>query len=162
VAERRSTFAPGAIVSLWVYVRVALIVGAAVQACFAPLEPHARPPIGWGALAAIFGVCSLGFVLVLGIQRVNPLSEKTWHRPSWALNPFNFRDPLQFFDLGAYVCLAGAFVTIIRLAFSAVPFYAESLVPLAMGGGLFLGIHIIPIVFRSKFSTRPSDGRGTR
>jgi hypothetical protein len=138
--------------SPWVYVRLAIILGSGIGACLLPLGPQAAPPIGWSALAAIFGACSIGMVLVLGIQRVNPRSAKVWHRPSWTANPFNFKDPLQFFHLGAFVCLAEAVVTLIRWAFSAMPFYVEILVPSAMGLGILLGIGLTTVVFQSKFT----------
>jgi hypothetical protein len=91
-------------------------------------------------------------VLVLGIQRVNPRSARVWHRPLWDSNPFNFKDPLQFFQLGAFVFLADAVVTLIRWMFSSVPFYLELLVPPAMGLGILLGSRLTRLVFRSKFT----------
>lgn len=138
--------------SPWVYVRLAIILIAGIGACLVPLEPRATPPIGWTALAAIFCVCSVGMVLVLSIQRVNPRSAKIWHRPSWTANPFNFKDPLQFFHLAAFVCLSEAVVTLARWAFSSVPFYTEIFVPAAMGLGILLGIGLTTAVFKAKFA----------
>lgn len=139
---------------VWLIVRWALIVASAIGTFFVPLAPQASPPIGWGALLAILAFCPVGLVLVLGLQVVNPRSAKLWLLPSWQLNPFNFRQPLQFFHLGAYVCLSQALVILARLVISPVPFYVEALVPLAMALGIFLGLQLVALVFRAKIEHR--------
>lgn len=136
--------------NVWGLLRVALVLFAAVASFFVPLEPQAQPPISWLALAAIFVFCPVGLLFVLGIQVVNPWSAKIWRRPSWMLNPFNFREPLQFFHLGAYVCLAQGIVTLARVAYSSTSFYVEALLPLVMGFGILAGVQIATVVFRSK------------
>jgi hypothetical protein len=135
----------------WRYIRVAVISLAAIGDIFFPAGAHATARIGWGALAAIFVFSMFALVPVLAVQLGNSRSAKTWHRPSWDLNPFTFRDPLQLFHLAAYAILAGGVVNVIRLLFRAAPFSAELLVPLAMAAGLFISIHLIPKIFRSKF-----------
>ena len=136
--------------NVWLYIRAALLVFVAVATLFVPLGPQARPPIGWEALAIIFIFCPVALVFVLGLQVVNPLSAKEWRHPSWNANPFNFSEPLQFFHLGAYVCLVQGVVTIARVAVSPVQFYVESLVPLAMAAGIFVGLQLVMRVFSSK------------
>ena len=136
--------------NVWSLIRVVLVLLASVMSFFVPLEPQSQPPITWLALAAIFVFCPLGLLFVLGIQVVNPWSAKVWRRPSWMLNPFNFREPLQFFHLGAYVCLAQGIVILGRAAFSSTPFYVEALLPLVMGLGILAGVRIATVVFRSK------------
>jgi hypothetical protein len=139
---------------VWLIVRWALIVASAVGTFFVPLGPQASPPMGWGAVLAIFVFCPIGLVLVLGLQLINPRSAKAWFRPSWHLNPFNFRQPLQFFHLGAYVCLAQALVVLARLAVSQVSFYVEALVPLVMAAGILLGLQLVTLVFGAKIERR--------
>jgi len=136
--------------NVWSFVRVGLVLFVAVASFFVPLQPQAEPPITWLALAAIFVFCPLGLLFVLGIQTINPWSAKVWRRPSWTLNPFNFREPLQFFHLGAYVCLTQGVVTLARVAYSTIPFYVEALLPLVMGLGILVGVQIATAVFRSK------------
>lgn len=135
---------------VWLIVRWALITASAVGAFFVPLGPQASPPIGWSALLAIFAFCPIGLLFVLGLQVINPRSAKAWLHPSWHLNPFNFRQPLQFFHLGAYVCLAQALVVLVRLVVSQTSFYIEALVPLAMAAGVLLGLKLVMLVFRAK------------
>lgn len=136
--------------NIWLYVRIGLILISVIAAFFAPLEPQAVPPIGWGALLAIFIFCPIGIVIVLGMQVANPMSAKVWRRPSWSLNPFNIREPLLFFHLGAYMFLADGMVMLMRTATSAEPFYVESLIPLVMAMGVFLGLQAVMLLFSSK------------
>lgn len=135
---------------VWLILRWALIAASAAITFFVPLAPQASPPIGWGSLLAVFAFCPIGLLFVLGLQVINPRSAKAWARPSWRINPFNFRQPLQFFHLGAYVCLAQALVVLVRLAASQTSFYVEALVPLAMAAGVFLGIELVMLVFRAR------------
>jgi len=78
-------------------------------------------------------------------------SARTWHRPSWTTNLFNFREPIQFFYFGAFVSTAQGVVILCRIAVTGAPFYVEALVPLAMGLGIWLGVQLAVALFRSKF-----------
>jgi hypothetical protein len=141
-------------VSVWLYVRLGLLLIVAIQAGMSPLAPRARPPIGWLALLVIFGVCTLSMPLLIGLQRINPSTAKVWTRPSWTVNPLTFRDPIQFFYFGAFVSITGGTVELIRIASTSIPFYVEALVPVAMGGGVLIGIKITLVLFASKFELR--------
>jgi hypothetical protein len=110
--------------------------------------------MGLGALLAILAFCPVGLLLVLGLQVINPRSARLWLRPSWQLNPFNFRQPLQFFHLAAYVCWGQALGVLARLADSPVSFYVEALVPVAMAIGILLGLQLDTLVFRAKIEHR--------
>jgi hypothetical protein len=135
--------------SRWVYIRIALILLSGIVSLVIPLGTQAVPPIGWGSILAILTFSPIALIAVLAFQVANPRTAKPWPRPSWNLNPFNFREPLQFFHLAAYVCLAQATGNLVHLAVSSVPFYIEALVPLAMAGGAFLGIQIFMLLFSS-------------
>jgi hypothetical protein len=137
--------------SKWKMFRLGLILFVAVSSLFVPLGPQAKPPITWGALGIIFLSIPIGFLLIIGLQAVNPMSAKVWCKPNWDANPLNFKDPVQFLHLGAYVSLGQGVVTLCRLPFAGVPFYPEALVSVVMGSGILLGIQIIRIAFRSKF-----------
>jgi hypothetical protein len=145
--------------NMWVSVRLALLLFSAISAFLVPLGPHAKPPIGWGSLLVIFLFCPIGLLAVLGFQVANPRSAVVWRRPSWSINPFNFREPLQFFHLAAYVCLIQGLVGLTRLTLSSTPFYVEVLVPLAMGAGAFIGLHGAMLLFRSKLAEGDTDRR---
>jgi hypothetical protein len=139
---------------VWLIVRLTLITASAVGTFLVPLGPQASPPMGWDALLAILVFCPIGLLFVLGLQVIKPRSAKLWLRPSWQLNPFNFRQPLQFFHLAAYACLAQALGILVRLAVSQVSFYVDSLVPLAMAIGILFGLQLITLVFRAKIEHR--------
>jgi hypothetical protein len=134
----------------WLYIRLGIVVLAAVLSLFAPLTPAAVPPIGWGALLAILCLTPFGLVFVVGLQTSTRQFGKAWRRPSWNLNPFTLFEPLQFFHLAAFASLAYGAILTIRLKFTPVPFYAEVLVPITMGIGLLLGIRLCMLLFRSK------------
>lgn len=136
--------------SNWTYVRLTLVLFSGIASFFVPLGPQATPSIDWGSLLVIFIFCPIGLVLILAIQVVNPRSAKAWRRPSWSINPFNFREPLQFFHAVAYVCLAQGLVTLVRVAALSIPFYVEALVPLVMAVGIFIGLQAVMLLFRSK------------
>ena len=137
--------------SAWLYARIAMILIATTVSCFVPLAPQARPQLDWVALAVIFFGCVLILPLIVGFQRFNTLNAKVWDLPSWTSNPFNFREPIQFFYLGAWLSIAQGLVILIRLVLTSVPFYVEALVPLAMGTGVWLGIKLTIGLFASKF-----------
>ena len=136
--------------NVWSLVRIGLVLFVAMSSLFLPLEPQAKPPISWRDLAVIFVPCPLGLLLVFTVQAKNPHSANVWRRPSWKLNPFNFRNPLQFFHLGAYVGITQGVFTLVRVAYSSTPFYAEALLALVMGLGVMAGVYIAMVVFRSK------------
>lgn len=122
----------------WLYVRLAVILVVLAIGCFTPLRPHAWLPITWVTLFVVVGVCAVGLPLLLGVRGSRPLGAK----PSWTSNPLNLRDPVQFFHLGAYLSIAQGVGGVVRMLLNSVPLYAEALVPLALGGGILLGIKI--------------------
>jgi len=140
----------------WRYARFGAILLVAVGALFAPLVPGARPPIGWTALLVIFGACCLSMPIILGLQRVNRRTNKSWSRPSWSGNPLSLRNPVQFFYFAAVLSIAQAVVVLFRIALTSTAFYVEALVPLAMGAGILAGIKLVLLLFASKFEAGQS------
>jgi hypothetical protein len=122
--------------------------------CITPLEPRFKPPLDWLTLLGICVFIPVALFLVIGFQRLNPRSAKVWHRPSWSTNPFNFRDPIQFFYLGAFLFIAQGMVTLLRVFAAPVPLYPEAFVPLAMGIGSWLGVKIVVLLNPAKFNQR--------
>jgi hypothetical protein len=137
---------------IWVWLRVAAIFLVAIGACIAPLESRFKPPLNWLTLLGIFVFIPIALVLVIGFQRLNPHSAKVWHRPSWSTNPFNFRDPIQFFYLAALLSIAQGIVTLLRVFVASVPLYPEVFVPLTMGIGIWLGVKMVVLMNPAKFN----------
>ena len=138
---------------MWRAIRVFLVVASGVAAAIAAPGPAAVPAIGWSALFVIFLGGAVGLVAVLAFQAANRFSASVWRRPAWTLNPFNFREPLQFFHLAAYVCLAQGVGKLVRFAVSAVPFYVELLVPFAMAASAFIAVWVTMALFKSKVAS---------
>ena len=138
--------------NVWMWFRLAAIVVVLIAGCFAPLGPRAHPPLAWYVPIIIFIFCPIAMAIVFGVQRVNPRSAKVWHPPSWTRNPFNFRDPIQFFHFGAIITIAQGVVVLARVSLAPFPFYVEALVPLAMGLGVWVGVRVIEALYRSKFA----------
>ncbi|MCP4607903.1 MAG: hypothetical protein GY845_04215 [Planctomycetes bacterium] len=138
----------------WKWIRSGLMTLMMVASLFMPLEPQVKPPMDWSTLAIIFVFIPFGLLFVIGIQAFNPLSVKVWKKPNWNLNPMNFRDPVQFFHFAAYLMLAQGFITILRLPFSNNVFHPGVLIPLVMGVGLLIGVQMITLIFKSKYSEK--------
>lgn len=136
----------------WKLFRLVMLLFAVVAAFFMPLEPKAKPPIEWASLAVIFMAIPIGLIFVIGIQAINPMTAKIWHKPNWNLSPLNFKEPLQFFHFGAYVFLAQGVVTLLRIVFSSVSFYLEALLPLVVWISMLIGIQLVIFAFGRKFS----------
>jgi hypothetical protein len=135
---------------VWLYVRITIVLLGAIAGCVAPLGPAAKPTIDWHIVLIIFGFISIGLVFVLAIQAVNPRSARIWQRPSWIANPFDFKQPMQFFHMAAFATLAQGIGLLGHLLFARFPFYAEAALPLAMGAAILLGLRFTMLVFRSK------------
>jgi len=133
---------------------LAAIILVVIGASITPLEPRFEPPLDWLTLLGIFVFIPFALFLVIGFQRLNPRSAKVWHLPSWSTNPFNFRDPIQFFYLGAFLFIAQGIVTLLRVFVAPVPLYPEAFVPLAMGTGSLLGVKIVVLLNPAKFKQR--------
>ncbi len=136
----------------WKFLRIALISCVAVSSLFTPLEPKVNLAINWSTLGVIFVFSFLALLFVVGMQVVNPLSAKVWHKPYWNRNPFSLKDPIQFFHLAAYIMFAQGAVVLSRLLFSSITFYLESLVPLVIGGGVLIGIKLAMHLFKVKYA----------
>lgn len=147
-------------VNIWVWLRVVAILFVAIGACITPLEPRFKPSLDWPALLGIVVFIPVALVLVIGFQRLNPGSAKVWHRPSWSTNPFDFRDPIQFFNLGAFLSIAQGIVALLRVLVTSVPLYPEAFVPLTMGIGIWLGVKMVVLLYPAKFNQSASVSQG--
>lgn len=142
---------------MWKVFRLLIVLGSGVAALFSPVELRSVPPVGWGALALILLLGTAGLVAVLTLQASRLRSPHQWQPPAWALNPFNAREPLQFFHLAGYVCLAQGVGALARFFLSSVPFHPELLVPFAMAGALFLGVCLTQLLFGGRIAVATEE-----
>lgn len=136
----------------WLLVRLGLIVAATVlYATRGPVTSHAEPPIDVSALVIgfIFGIIGLQFVLA--IQFVNKKSDMCWEYPSWNENPFQMKQPIQFFHLGAWLFIISSLVSVIQTWLKKPSFILDALMPLVIGVGLLIGVHLSRVLYRKKF-----------
>ena len=136
----------------WAIVRVALLAigllqGALSSQAQAPLDGVTPTLI---AVAFAFGI--VGLLFVVGIQRINPISAPIWRYPSWSINPFLLREPLQFFHLGGFYFLASGVGELLRQIFLKNPLTLDYLFLPAIGLGLLSGVYLCTVVFRSKMA----------
>jgi|SRR5580704_13879962 hypothetical protein len=142
--------------TLWFWVRLAIIVSAAASAGLAPVKPFGLPG-GWYAVAITFIFFVLAPTIVVPMQSLNRWSAPIWHRPSWNVNPFSPREPFQFIHLCAWTLLAQGVVYLGRLAISSVSVYPEALMPLAIGIGGLLGLRLSMIAFSTRWLAAPNN-----
>jgi len=136
---------------VWIFTRLAFIVIAAVAGFFLDIShPWSPPTISRDLAIAFIGgaVCVLSWGTWL--QMMAPIFTRAWLRPSWRLNPFNFRQPLQFVHLFAHTCLAFGLVVFARGAVSTVPISVDDSAFLMFGAGLWAGLHIFILLFLRK------------
>jgi hypothetical protein len=101
-------------------------------------------------IVLVFGVVAVLFVI--GIQAANPWSAKVWSRPSWSENPFSMRQPCQFFHFGAWHTMAWPVAGALTETVLRRPLHPEYVVIAAFGVGLRIGVSLVEIVFRPKFT----------
>lgn len=88
-------------------------------------------------------------IVVIGFQRINPLSAKVWYRNSIWLNPLNPAQPYQFFSLIGQMMLLMALTTLISSAINPEKLPAVA-TPLSTGVGLLLGIKLCQLIYSGK------------
>lgn len=109
--------------------------------------------LGWSACPVLLLVCPIMILFVVGLQAANPLSAPVWRRPSWSLNPFQPKEPLQFFHLGAFHSMAGWVVGLAAAVFRGPAGVPLALSLISIGCGIWLGVRLCMIVFKRKMQS---------
>ena len=94
----------------------------------------------------IFAIMPILILPVIGIQKLNPMSSPIWEKGSWLANPFNLKQPLQFFHMSGYFFVASG------IGLLAASVYHEgstklAIVLIAIGLGVLLGIKLCERLF---------------
>lgn len=137
----------------WSALRVILIFAALLQGTF--MEGVAPPPEDspLPILAFIFFFGILGMLFVVGIQAINPRSANVWRHPSWHINPFLIKEPLQFFHFGGHYFLALGIGVLIRHSVISPPLGPNSFFLLSLASGMLVGVWACTVAFRRKMRT---------
>jgi hypothetical protein len=133
----------------WLVVRSALIVFAFLY-CALVSQEMTPDNVTSELLFTIFCFGIIGLLFVVGIQRLNPRSAPIWRYPSWSINPFLAREPLQFFHLGGFYFLASGAGIILRKLFLNQDLDISLLFFPAFGAGTLCGIYVCTYVYKSK------------
>lgn len=101
---------------------------------------------------ALIMIClvAFGILLVFFIQTINPSSPSRWYKPSWFRNPFNYKQPLQLFDMGAFYFLATG-LGCLSLGANDVQFKWLWELPTSIGIGMWLGTRLCVLVYSDRF-----------
>lgn len=99
----------------------------------------------------VFFFCPIGLLFIIGIQVVNPFSGKVWSKPSWESFPFNLKDPLHFFHMGAFYILASTIGALISLLFQQKKIGLPILFYFCAGVGVLVGVKLCQFVYRRKY-----------
>jgi hypothetical protein len=143
---------------LWLFVRLAIIIfGAMSGISFTSPETVMHSNVNWAACGIILLACPFAVLFVVGIQAINPMSAAVWRRPSWYINPFIFREPLQFLHLAAFDFIAGGIVALITLPFRGLAAAPLAVSLVAVGCGVWLGIQLCMVTFRNKMEEKANQ-----
>lgn len=114
--------------------------------------------IPWLTLFVMFAASIPAMLLIVWLQRINPWSAPTWQFPDWALNPFQLREPLQFFHFTGYLIFAAGLGGIVGGMYGSNAITANNQMLVAIGLGQLAGVYACTIVFRAKMAPRPPQG----
>ena len=106
------------------------------------IERVAPPPsdVPVAVLLVIFLLGIYGMLFGIGIQAANSSSSKVWRFPSWEINPFQIKEPLQFVHFVGHCFLALGVGVLLRHAFYHRYMGPDSFVFLAFASGLLIGV----------------------
>jgi hypothetical protein len=136
----------------WLYVRFALVALSFLQGALLEMSlPHPED-VSVRSLLLVLGFGILGMIFVIGVQCLNPRSAPMWRYPSWHINPFLLREPLQFFHLGSFVMFSVVAGSVLRAVGQGQPLQLSVLLPLVFGAGILVGVYVCTFVFRGKMT----------
>ncbi len=134
----------------WLIVRLAIV---ALSLLDGVVSDHLVQPFEGAPaflLLIVFGFGVVGMLIVVGIQRINPSSSSIWRYPSWSINPFLLREPLQFFHLGGFFFIALGTGSVLRSLYSEQSLNIALLFLPVLGVGILVGVYTCTLVFHSK------------
>ena len=138
-------------VNKWFCIRMTLVLAGGYSGLsITSPDVVASSNVDWEACLIIVLFAPLALLLVVGIQAINPCSAKVCRKPSWTINPFLFKEPLQFFHLGAYHFMAGGIVGSLSLFYRGTEAAPLAMLMLSIGAGVWLGVQLCILIFRKK------------
>jgi hypothetical protein len=136
----------------WLYFRLAVVALSFLQGAFLEMSLPPSEDVSVRSLLLVLGFGMLGMLFVIGIQRFNPRSAPTWRYPSWHINPFLLREPLQFFHWGSFIMFSDVAGSVLRAVILGQALKLSILLPLMFGVGVLVGVYVCTFVFRNKMT----------
>ena len=112
--------------------------------------PPSDVPVPVPLVIFLFGIYAMLFGI--GIPAAHSLSSKVWRFPSWKINPFQIKEPLQFFHFVGHYLLALGVGVLLRHAFYLRCIGPGSFVFLAIASGLLIGVRVCTVIFYGKMN----------
>lgn len=141
----------------WTIIRVTLISVAFLSPAFITKSPQQTEDMPAPFLIATFVFGIVGLLFVVGMQRINPWSAKLWRYPKWSINPFQIREPLQFFHFGGYFMLASGAGTLLHQILFGPALRISECLPLVFGVGILCGVRACTVVYQNKMVANDLD-----
>jgi len=135
---------------VWRSIRIALVLTAFIGGVFGSGEQ--LPNISLLELLVVFLFGPIALLFVVGIQRLNPRSASVWQYPSWSVNPFSMKQPLQPFHLGGFFFLASGLGWLVQQLLRGGTLVPSSFFFLTFGAGIVCGVYLCAIVFKGKMA----------
>ena len=122
--------------NIWIAVKLVLILGTAVAAYYANVEPEESLPVE----IAIFPVLFFGFGLPRFLKGFDTTRNYTTRIQIWRACPFFFgAGPLPFYHLGGGMCVVGGLVGLLHALFTGLD-VGTPIVEMSMGLGCLWGV----------------------
>lgn len=149
----------------WLKIRIGLIAFGFVSALFVPrarFEELRSFPSWVLAVVAGFAVVSLALIpvmllFVIGIQTINPFSDKEWTPPTHHSSPFRLGNPLLFFHFGAFFIGAGGLGLLVSSLWNGLFAAAHGLLVVLGSLMLLVGVRVCMRVFKHKMAAGSPD-----
>ncbi|MFB3897675.1 MAG: hypothetical protein ACE14V_15390 [bacterium] len=93
---------------------------------------------------------AIGLLIVMWIQSINRYSAPQWDKPSWSNNPFNPKQPIQFFHMGAWLFMASGLSLFIFHFLRSNLFSNYSISLMTVGLGVWLGVRLSVLILKKK------------
>ncbi|MDK2598330.1 hypothetical protein [Pseudoalteromonas obscura] len=139
----------------WLYVRLLFItIGVAPQFFVTSDAVPETLSLTWQFLPVVLLFSIVGLLFIIGLQAFNPMSAKVWLPPAWKHNPFDLKQPLQFFHFGGWFTLVGSLPSFLFALMS--EGNKEGMLIAAMqasfGLGILIGLRLSALIYHRKFT----------
>jgi hypothetical protein len=127
----------------WLFARLGLCLVGVIQSPFLmDSMPDDFSKSSWPFFVEMWAMVSVGILIVVGFQKINPKMDTPWEAPSWTRCPFVLKQPLQFFHFGAWYLMSAEIGSLI-FGLSKTPTNWFWELPLSSGAGMWTGVWIL-------------------